>query len=298
VIRVLGYVTGTLHGDPEALAATCDARGWTMLKLVKETKPQLPGLVHRPHLMYALEELRFGTADGLVVAHPSDLTTDFADLVTVIRWVTGAGRFLAAADHPLDTSTEHGRSTAQALLGLGHWQRNRAIGRFGRSRRLEKGSASPASPPHRATTAGTRRRFEPSSTPTTLDRPRRRAPYNHLCLLIAERIKSDVASAMKAGERDRVTALRLVLSELQKDAKEGAGDELAVLRRERKRRREAEQAYRDAASSRSRRPTRPRRSRRTSRPSSPTPSSTSWSGRRWRRPGRRGRGTWGRRSST
>ncbi len=51
---------------------------------------------------------------------------------------------------------------------------------------------------------------------------------------------------MKAGERDRVTALRLVLSELQKAAKEGDQDELAVLRRERKRRREAEQAYRDA----------------------------------------------------
>jgi uncharacterized protein YqeY len=63
---------------------------------------------------------------------------------------------------------------------------------------------------------------------------------------IADRIKSDVASAMKAGERDRVTALRLVLSELQKAAKEGDPDELAVLRRERKRRREAEQAYRDA----------------------------------------------------
>lgn len=51
---------------------------------------------------------------------------------------------------------------------------------------------------------------------------------------------------MKAGERDRVTALRLVLSELQKSAKEGSDDELAVLRRERKRRREAEQAYREA----------------------------------------------------
>jgi uncharacterized protein YqeY len=63
---------------------------------------------------------------------------------------------------------------------------------------------------------------------------------------IADRIKADVASAMKAGERNRVTALRLVLSELQKAAKEGDGDELAVLRRERKRRREAEQAYRDA----------------------------------------------------
>jgi uncharacterized protein YqeY len=63
---------------------------------------------------------------------------------------------------------------------------------------------------------------------------------------IAERIKADVTSAMKAGERDRVTALRLVLSELQKAAKEGEADELAVLRRERKRRREAETAYREA----------------------------------------------------
>jgi uncharacterized protein YqeY len=66
-------------------------------------------------------------------------------------------------------------------------------------------------------------------------------------LQIAERIKSDVASAMKAGERDRVTALRLVLSELQKAEKDGDTDELAVLRRERKRRREAAEAYRGAA---------------------------------------------------
>ena len=64
---------------------------------------------------------------------------------------------------------------------------------------------------------------------------------------IADRIKSDVSSAMKAGERERVTALRLVLSELQKADKEGDADELAVLRRERKRRREAAEAYREAA---------------------------------------------------
>jgi uncharacterized protein YqeY len=63
---------------------------------------------------------------------------------------------------------------------------------------------------------------------------------------IADRIRADVTTAMKAGERERVTALRLVLSELQKAAKEGDPDELAVLRRERKRRREAEDAYREA----------------------------------------------------
>ena len=65
-------------------------------------------------------------------------------------------------------------------------------------------------------------------------------------LAIAEEIKRDVTTALKAGDRDRVGALRLVLSELQKAAKEGGADEQAVLRRERKRRRESEAAYRDA----------------------------------------------------
>ena len=44
---------------------------------------------------------------------------------------------------------------------------------------------------------------------------------------------------MKAGERDVAAALRMLVSELQKDVKEGAGDELAVVRREHKRRLEA-----------------------------------------------------------
>ena len=50
---------------------------------------------------------------------------------------------------------------------------------------------------------------------------------------------------MKAQEKQRVGALRLVLSELQKAAKEGGDDELAVLRRERKRRLEAASQFRD-----------------------------------------------------
>ena len=54
-----------------------------------------------------------------------------------------------------------------------------------------------------------------------------------------------MTAAMKAGEKDRVGALRLVLSELQKAAKEGGDDELAVLRRERKRRLDAATQFRD-----------------------------------------------------
>ncbi len=63
---------------------------------------------------------------------------------------------------------------------------------------------------------------------------------------IEEQLKSDLATAMKAGEKKRVGALRMVLSELQKEAKLGGGDEQAVLRRERKRRLEAAEAYREA----------------------------------------------------
>src|SRR5438045_9496403 len=65
-------------------------------------------------------------------------------------------------------------------------------------------------------------------------------------MAIADTVKQDLVTAMKAGEKDRVGALRLVLSELQKAAKEGADDELAVLRRERKRRHESASAFRDA----------------------------------------------------
>ena len=59
-----------------------------------------------------------------------------------------------------------------------------------------------------------------------------------------EQIKADLQNAMRAGDKRKVGALRLVLSELQKAAKEGDAEELAVLRRERKRRLEAAEAFR------------------------------------------------------
>ncbi len=62
---------------------------------------------------------------------------------------------------------------------------------------------------------------------------------------VAEQVREDATGAMKAGDKDRVGALRLVLSELQKAAKDGSGDELSVLRRERKRRLEAAAQFRD-----------------------------------------------------
>ena len=65
-------------------------------------------------------------------------------------------------------------------------------------------------------------------------------------MTLADKVKEDLAAAMRAGERDRVGRLRLVLSELQKAAKEGNDDEVAILRRERKRRLDAAAQFREA----------------------------------------------------
>jgi uncharacterized protein YqeY len=62
---------------------------------------------------------------------------------------------------------------------------------------------------------------------------------------ILERIRSDEREAMKAGDRQKASALRLVVDALQQDAKLGKGDDVAVLQRERKKRLEAVEAYRE-----------------------------------------------------
>ena len=54
---------------------------------------------------------------------------------------------------------------------------------------------------------------------------------------------------MRAGERERVGALRMLASALQQDAKLGEGDEIAVLQRERKKRLEAAEAFREGGRS-------------------------------------------------
>lgn len=63
---------------------------------------------------------------------------------------------------------------------------------------------------------------------------------------VLEQVQADVRAAMKAGDRERAAALRMVVDALQQDAKLGKGDEVAVLQRERKKRLEAAEAYAEA----------------------------------------------------
>ncbi|MDP9188107.1 MAG: GatB/YqeY domain-containing protein [Actinomycetota bacterium] len=62
---------------------------------------------------------------------------------------------------------------------------------------------------------------------------------------ILEQVQDDVKTAMKAGERARVGQLRMIVASLQAEEKEGKGDEVAALQRERKRRLDAAEALRE-----------------------------------------------------
>ncbi|HYI37202.1 MAG TPA: GatB/YqeY domain-containing protein [Thermoleophilaceae bacterium] len=64
-------------------------------------------------------------------------------------------------------------------------------------------------------------------------------------MAVLDQLQSDANAALKAGDRERAGALRVVLSELQKAVKEGGDDEIAVLQRERKRRLESAEAFRE-----------------------------------------------------
>jgi uncharacterized protein YqeY len=63
---------------------------------------------------------------------------------------------------------------------------------------------------------------------------------------VLEQVQGDVRVAMKARDRERAGALRMVVDVLQKDAKLGKGDEVAVLQKEHKKRVEAAEAYEGA----------------------------------------------------
>jgi len=66
-------------------------------------------------------------------------------------------------------------------------------------------------------------------------------------MTVTERVQAELRDAMKTGQKQRLDALRLLYSSLQKAEKDAAefGDEqaMAVLRRERKQRVEAAEAY-------------------------------------------------------
>jgi peptidoglycan hydrolase-like protein with peptidoglycan-binding domain len=124
---VLGYATASDGADAHAAIAAvmlrCARRGWSLVEVIHDDRDAGRRLRERPGLRYAIEQIRSGSASGLVVARLRDVTNRVSELAALLRWLGEAGAFLGAADHELDTSTRAGKATARAVIALGRWER-------------------------------------------------------------------------------------------------------------------------------------------------------------------------------
>ncbi len=129
--RALGYVclgdgpaADGLAGRRSAIREWCGEHGVALATVVHDSEANGDGH-SRPSLRWALEQIANRQADLLVVARLHDLSTNLANLPPLLSWFTEPGRRLVALDVRMDTATDAGRIAAQALEGVGGWERDR-----------------------------------------------------------------------------------------------------------------------------------------------------------------------------
>ena len=131
--RAIGYLLlepgdGRLVPRGAQLQRWCAAFGLELQTVVHDTEARGEQRA-RPSLQWALSEIAAGSADTLVVTRLVDLSPSVATLAPLLRWFTDAGRALVALDYKLDTATPAGRLAADAVAGVGTWERERMSAR-------------------------------------------------------------------------------------------------------------------------------------------------------------------------
>jgi hypothetical protein len=109
----------------EAIASSCERRGWRLTRLVRDLVPPSGPLSDRPGLAQALDQIAGGRVAGLVLAQLGDLTRTAAELALVLQRLDKAGAFLVALDCELDTTTPAGKLATRALIEIAGWQPGR-----------------------------------------------------------------------------------------------------------------------------------------------------------------------------
>jgi DNA invertase Pin-like site-specific DNA recombinase len=128
---VLGYATepaenGRARSQAQAAAIerACHRAQLQLVELVRD-RDDGHGL-DRPGLAYALLQIANGRAGGLVVSNLKQLAASAAELGTLLEWFHNEQAALIALDLRLDTRRPEGRATAQALIQVGAWERERS----------------------------------------------------------------------------------------------------------------------------------------------------------------------------
>ena len=135
-MQVIGYVRVSteeqstsgagLAAQRAAIEADCVRRGWHLVEVVEDAGYSAKDL-KRPGVQVALETLRKGDADALVVAKLDRLSRSMLDFTTVMATASKQGWALVALDCAVDTTTPAGEAMANMLATFAQFER-RLIG--------------------------------------------------------------------------------------------------------------------------------------------------------------------------
>jgi DNA invertase Pin-like site-specific DNA recombinase len=135
-VYALGYVSarGVVRlDDPELthqvqmIEELCARRGWELLAVVPDVEPQPRRGTGRPSLNHAIERLRRGDADCIVVAELRRLCRSIAELGGILGELEEADARLVSLDPPIDTGTRFGSAAVTVLTSVSAWERDRRV---------------------------------------------------------------------------------------------------------------------------------------------------------------------------
>jgi DNA invertase Pin-like site-specific DNA recombinase len=136
LMQVVGYVRVSteeqrmsgagLAAQRATIEAECRRRGWHLVEIIEDAGYSAKDL-KRPGVQAALEALRGGGADALVVAKLDRLSRSMLDFTAIMAKATKQSWALVALDCAVDTTTPAGEAMAHVLATFAQFER-RLIG--------------------------------------------------------------------------------------------------------------------------------------------------------------------------
>jgi DNA invertase Pin-like site-specific DNA recombinase len=135
-LSALGYVSAPgivqlddpeLRHQAERIEEFCAQRDLELVALVSEIEPPARRGTVRPSLNHAMDRLRRGDADRLVVAELRRLCRSIAELGGILDALNEADARLVSLDPPIDTGTRFGRAAVAVLASVSAWERDRRV---------------------------------------------------------------------------------------------------------------------------------------------------------------------------
>jgi DNA invertase Pin-like site-specific DNA recombinase len=186
-----------LAAQRAAILAECERRGWQLVEVVEDRGYSAKDL-RRPGIRAALDELRRGDAQGLVVAKLDRLSRSMLDFTAIMATAQRESWALVALDCAVDTTTPAGEAMANVLATFAQFER-RLIGQRTREALAAKRAQ------------GVRLGRPRALSPGIVNRIRRERDQGASLARIADALNADGVATAHGGERWYASTVRAVL---------------------------------------------------------------------------------------